>query len=169
MSRLAEALPFTAWAAAVGLASMVAACGDEAPPPPAGRKPELQAPARPPAAAAAPAVDQDASAAEAGDAAEVLRRYYASISERRYSEAHKLRETGGADAAAFAAYFERFESHQVTVGAPSEPVEAGGWLYVEVPVHSYGTMKNGKPFGSAGTVTLRRRNGGGKWRIFTKG
>ena len=106
---------------------------------------------------------------EAGDAAEVLRRYYASISERRYSEAHKLRETGGADAAAFAAYFERFGSLRVTVGTPSEPVEAGGWLYVEVPVHTYGTMKDGKPLGSAGTVTLRRREPGGEWRIFTKG
>jgi hypothetical protein len=162
-------LPFTAWAAAVGLASLVAACGDEAPPAPADRKLERQAPATPPAAAASPPVDQAAPAAEAGDAAEVLRRYYASISEGRYSEAHKLRETGGADAAAFAAYFERFESHRVTVGTPSEPVEAGGWLYVEVPVHSYGTMEDGKPFGSAGTVTLRRRAPGGEWRIFTKG
>jgi hypothetical protein len=109
------------------------------------------------------------SSADAGDAADVLRRYYALIGQGRYSEAHKLREAGGADAGAFAAYFERFASHGVTVGTPSEPVEAGGWHYVEVPVHSYGMMKDGKVFGSAGTMTLRRRTQGGGWRIFTKG
>jgi hypothetical protein len=72
-------------------------------------------------------------------------------------------------AADFAAAFERYASHRATVGAPSRPVEAGGWFYVEVPVQTYGTMRDGTPFGSAGIVTLRRRQGGGDWRIYAKG
>jgi hypothetical protein len=167
--RRAEALALTAAAAGIGLALLLAACTEEAAPTPPERKPERQAPATPPAAAASSNPDRPRSAAETGDAADVLRRYYALIGERRYSQAHKLREPNGADAGAFAAHFERFASHGVTVGTPSEPVEAGGWLYVEVPVHTYGTMRDGTPFGSAGTVTLRRREPGGEWRIFTKG
>ncbi len=164
-----EALDLAAPAAGMGLALLLAACGDEAAPTPTARNPEKQAPAAPPAAAASADIDQSKSAAETGDAANVLRRYYALIGERRYSEAHKLRERNGADADAFAAHFEQFASHGVTVGTASEPVEAGGWLYVEVPVHTYGAMKDGTPFGSAGTVTLRRRKSGREWRIFTKG
>ena len=165
----AEALAVTALAAGIGLVLLLAACGDEAAPTPPGPRLERQAPATPPAAAVSPALDQPLAAVEAGDAADVLRRYYALIGERRYSQAHKLREPNGADADAFAAHFERFASHGVTVSMASEPVEAEGWLYVEVPVHTYGTMKDGTPFGSAGTVTLRRRETGGEWRIFTKG
>ena len=153
----------------MGLVLLLAACGDEAAPTRPEPGPEIRAPATAPAAAASPAPDQGTLLAEKGDAAEVLRRYYALIGERRYSEAHTLREPGGADADAFAAHFERFASHGTTVGIPSEPVEAGGWLYVEVPVQTYGTMNDGTPFGSAGTVTLRRRERGGEWRIFTKG
>ena len=153
----------------MGLALLLAACAEEAAPIPPERKPETQAPATPPAAPAPPARGQSVSAADGGDAAHVLRDYYALIGERRYAQAHKLREPNGADADAFAAHFERFASHGVTVGTPSEPVEADGWLYVEVPVHTYGTMKDGRPFGSAGTVTLRRREPDGEWRIFTKG
>lgn len=153
----------------MGLALLLTACTEEAAPTPPERKPESQAPATPPAAAASPDPAQPMSAAESGDAANVLRRYYALIGERRYTQAHKLREPNGADTDAFAAHFERFASHGVTVGTPSEPVEAGGWLYVEVPVHTYGTMRDGTPFGSAGTVTLRRREPAGQWRIFTKG
>ena len=155
-------------AAAMGLALLLGACTEEAAPTRPERKHAKQAAARAPAAAASPALDQRMPTADASNAADVLRKHYALIGERRYAEAHKLREPGGADAAAFAAHFERFASHAVTVGTPSEPVEAGGWLYVEVPVHSYGTMKDGRPFGSAGTVTLRRKPGGA-WRIFTKG
>jgi len=153
----------------MGLALLLAACGDEAAPTPLERKPEIQASATAPAAAASPALDQRVLTADKGDAADVLRNYYALIGERRYSQAHKLREPNGADADAFAAHFGRFASHEVTVGTPTEPVAADGWLYVEVPVHTYGTMKDGKSFGSAGTVTLRRPETGGEWRIFTKG
>ena len=150
-------------------ALLLAACSDQAAPVPP--EPQLQkqpSAASPPAAAASDTGSGEATA-EARDAAEVLRRYYALIGERRYPDAHKLREPGDGDADAFAAYFERFATHGATVGTASAPVEAGGWHYVEVPVHTYGTTKDGVPFGSAGIVTLRRRVPGGEWRIFTKG
>lgn len=105
---------------------------------------------------------------ESKGATEVLRRYYALIEKGRYTEAYALREAEKTNAEAFAAHFERFETQKVTVGSSSRPVQAGDWLYVEVPVQTYGTMKDGKPFGSAGTVTLRRRTTDHSWRIYTK-
>lgn len=157
----------------MGLVLMVGGCTDEAAPPPAEPKPELkserQVPAREPAPAAAPAPDRPTSSAEADDAADVLRRYYTLIEERRFTQALELREPDGLEADAFAAHFEGYASHGATVGRQTEPVEAGSWLYVEVPVQTYGTMKDGTPFGSVGTVTLRRPKAGGDWRIFTRG
>ena len=120
--------------------------------------------------------DREAKAAssEAQGAAAVLQSYYALIEARRYGEAWELRERGpnAPDAAAFARNFERYREHRATVGAPSEPVAASGFLFVEVPVHTYGVMKDGRGFGSAGTVTLRRSQAGskrGQWRIYTSG
>jgi hypothetical protein len=104
----------------------------------------------------------------ASDAATALRLYYDHIEAGRYEAAFELREPGEADAAAFVAHFRRFASQKVSIGLPSIPVEGKGWLYVEVPVQTYGTMTDGTPFGSAGTVTLRRRASGGDWRIYTK-
>lgn len=185
LSKEAEALADVAKGAAVGLALLVGGCADEAAPPPAEPKPELkferQVPAKGPAPAAAPAPDQptgpdqptspDQPTAdlEADDAANVLRRYYRLIEERRFPDALKLREPDGVEADAFAAHFEGYASHGATVGRQSEPVQAGSWLYVEVPVQTYGSMKDGTPFGSVGTVTLRRPKAGGEWRIFTRG
>jgi hypothetical protein len=98
----------------------------------------------------------------------VLRRYYELLDQRRYADAYALRDQDRVDLKAFSAHFDRFASQKVTVGTPSEPVASAGWLYLEVPVQSYGTMKDGTPFGSAGTVTLRRRQAGGPWRIYAK-
>jgi hypothetical protein len=158
--------------AAAALCALAAGCSEEpaAAPQPVEREPAMPAstqPVPPPAAAASAEPLAPPVSAQSGDAAALLRRYYALLEARRYDEAYALREPNGSDAAAFAAHFERFASHQVTIGLASEPVSAGGWTYVEVPVHSYGAMKDGKPFGSAGTVTLRRREGGA-WRIYTK-
>ena len=158
---------------AAAFSLLLAGCGEADPPPPP--KPRSQAPPAPDAAASTPAAapsrapvaDHQASAA-AGDAAELLRSYYRLIDERRYAEANALREPDRSDEKAFAAHFERFASRKVTIGAASAPVDAGDWLYVEVPVQTYGVMKDGKPFGSAGTVTLRRAKSGGSWRIYTK-
>lgn len=148
-------------------------CGEvesEAPPTkePAPAKP-VQAPAQPPAKP----VPEPAGAPAAGQgAAEIVRTYYALIEAGDYGEARRLREKpAGTDPAAFAANFERYAEHRATVGTPSEVVEGGDWLYVEVPVQTYGRLRSGNTFGSAGTVSLRRRKGepNAGWRIYTSG
>jgi hypothetical protein len=149
---------------ALGAAS---ACSEDAAEAPTEAKARPQLPTAPPAERAAAEPAPTPSVGEAGDASALLRRYYALLEQRRFEEAFRLREANGSDSEAFAAHFERLEWQKVTIGVPSEPVSAGGWTYVEVPVQTYGAMQDGKPFGSAGTVTLRRR-GDGAWRIYTK-
>ncbi len=152
----------------LALALLLSACAEDRPPPPPEPQPQVQAPATPPAS---PPAEQAAPARGGEDAAEVVQTYYALIEARKYDEAYKLREAapGAPGAEAFAANFERYAEYHATIGQPSEPVESGGWLYVEVPVQPYGRMKDGSPVASAGTLTLRRRVPGGGWRIFTKG
>ena len=158
--------------AAVLALSALGACGEDPAPPPKEAQPKPQPQRRPEAAAIAPeavaAPKAPASAGAASGAATALRLYYDHIEAGRYEAAFELREPGEADAAAFVAHFRRFASQKVSIGLPSIPVEGKGWLYVEVPVQTYGTMTDGTPFGSAGTVTLRRRASGGDWRIYTK-
>jgi len=161
--------------------AMLAGCGEEAAPPPARiGKPEANM------VSSAPRVSDETlddgrlsggKASEAGDAqqaATVLETYYALIEAGKYREAWKLRWSKAADKPdAFAESFGKYASYHATVGAPSQPQEAAGSLYVEVPVQIYGQLKGGKPFGSAGSVTLRRKNGSGatpqerKWRIYS--
>lgn len=118
----------------------------------------------------APPVEKPVAVHGGEGAAEVMQRYYALIGAGDYAEAYALREPakGAPNAEAFAENFRRYAEYRATVGTPSEPVESGGWLYVEVPVQTYGRMKDGSPLASGGTVTLRRRPSG-DWRIFTKG
>ena len=148
---------------------LLAACSEQQPTQPAEpaqqkRRPEASAQAAPDAPVPA------TSAAEASGAAGVLRLYYDHIDNRRFGEAHALREPRpGDDVRAFAGHFGRFASHKATVGTPSEPVASGEWVYVELPVQTYGTLADGTPFGSAGTITVRRAKQGGPWRIYTKG
>lgn len=154
-----------AWLLGAALCLLSACGGDPAPP---------QVPDRDHGNSARPTVHPNRAPEQAKpsvggkSATEILRRYYGLIEKRRYGEALALREAGETSVEAFAAHFDGFASQKVTIGVPSEPVEAGGWLYVEVPVQTYGIMKNGTPFGSAGTVTLRRRATSGEWRIYTK-
>jgi len=63
--------------------------------------------------------------------------------------------------------FGKYETYHANVGAPSQPQEAGGSLYVEVPVQIYGRLKNGESFSSAGSVTLRRKAAEREWRIYS--
>ncbi len=102
---------------------------------------------------------------------EVVKAYYSLIGDRKFSDAYDLREPaeGAASEGEFAANFEQYAEHRATVGSASRIAEAGGWLYVEVPVQMYGRMKSGAPFGSAGTLTLRRRKAepNAPWRIYT--
>lgn len=144
---------------------LLTACGEQPPPPAPERKRAAPTPAPLPAPVPAPT----ATKPQRGEATEILRRYYSLIEQRRYAEAHALREPKETDAAAFAAHFDRVATQRVTIGTPSEPVEFEDWLYVEVPIQTYGMMKNGDPIASAGTVTLRKGASGGAWRIFTKG
>ena len=153
-------------------ALLLSACGEDraAPPDP---KPKSPDPAPAPVVQPRTVVEErptSPAAAEGQDAAQVLQSYYALIEAGQYAEAYALREPReGVTPERFAANFARYAEHHATIGAPSEPVEAGGWLYVEVPVQTYGMMKSGRAFGSGGTVTLRRRASGGEWRLYTKG
>jgi hypothetical protein len=152
----------------------LAACSGESGEPPAKREfasaipePKIAMPAaapRPAPALAAPAPGQDGAEA----AAETLRTYYRLIEAGRYEAAWQLRERPAkrGDASAFARAFSDFAQYRATIGAPSPVVESGGSLYVEVPVQTYGVTRQGKPFSSAGTVTLRRSDRQGEWRIY---
>lgn len=111
-------------------------------------------------------------------AANVLQTYYALIEQGRYEEAYEFRSPSpdGPTEAEFAASFDEYAEYHAHIGAPSDMEGAAGSVYVEVPVQIYGRMKNGKPFSSAGTVTLRRSNEvpgstpeQRSWRIYTSG
>jgi hypothetical protein len=147
--------------------------GDAPPPPPEEkRQPKASNRAAPPASAApSPPARQPA-----GDAAAALRRYYDHIEAGRYEDAWAMRGGGGEGAKAFAGNFAGYERYRVTVGAASEPVAANGWSFVEVPIQIFGRMKGGEPFGSAGSVTMRRASGAPGatprqrgWHIYTGG
>jgi hypothetical protein len=104
----------------------------------------------------------------------VLRRYYGLIESGRYAEAWAMRSARRAGSAEFARNFAGYESYRVTVGTPTEPVEAGGWAFVEVPIMITGRMRGGEPFGSAGSVSMRRAAGAPAasarergWHIYT--
>ena len=96
----------------------------------------------------------------------VVKDYYSRIGRGDLAGAWALRwPSPRGDEAAFIAAYARYDRHEATVGAPSRVASSAGHDYVEVPVHLYGTMKDGKVFSSAGTVSLRRK-AGGAWRIY---
>jgi hypothetical protein len=104
----------------------------------------------------------------------MLRRYYGHIEARRFADAWAMRGGAPVGAEAFARNFAAYKSYRVTVGQPSEPVAAGGWSFVEVPVMITGTLATGKGFGSTGSVSLRRASGAPgataaqrEWHIYT--
>ena len=104
----------------------------------------------------------------------MLRRYYRHIEAGRYADAWMMRGGAPEGREAFARNFAAYQSYHVTVGQPSEPVTAGGWSFVEVPVMITGTLKGGKGFGSAGSISLRRASGATEataaqknWHIYT--
>ncbi len=108
-----------------------------------------------------------------GDASITLSRYYSRIETGDYGAAWAMRSEKGDEEGLrrFAANFRAYDSYEADVGLPSEPVHAQGWTYVEVPVMIRGTFRGGKPFSSAGSVTLRTATSGpeaGKgWHIYT--
>ncbi len=145
---------------------------------------EEPAPA-PPAKGAAPAIGERAAPARlepppaearrsAADAASALRRYYDHVEAGRYEAAWAMRGRGREGVDDFARTFAAYERYRVTVGPASEPVEAEGWSFVEVPIQIFGRLRGGQPFGSAGSVTMRRASGAKDataqqrgWHIYT--
>ena len=162
---------------ALSLAALLLSCGGSAPQPKSRAPittPRAEGPSPAPPQPVAPSsrapADADASAASAVAA---LRSYYDSIEAGRYDDAYALRWTKRPDAAAFAASFARYASYHANLGTPGPLLAAGGSLYVDVPVQISGTLRSGAPFGSAGTVTLRRAAGVDgstpdqrRWRIY---
>lgn len=128
--------------------------------------------ARPPMPELEPPVPTERDLEESGDAASALKRYYAAIEAGDYDSAWAMRsgESGDEARRRFADNFKAYQSYQADVGTPSGPVEAGGWAYVEVPVMIRGSFRGGKPFASAGSVTVRRStaaDGDRRWRVYT--
>ena len=151
----------------------LAGCGRDEPEP--VRKTPAKAQTDKPPAAAVPQSRSEEEARETGrDAAAVLRRYYDHIEAGRYDDAWAMRGGRAEGADAFARNFAAYQRYRVTLGLASDPVTGGGWTFVEVPIMITGTMKGGKGFGSAGSVTLRRASGASgatsaqkDWHIYT--
>jgi hypothetical protein len=150
---------------------LLAACGGEREEA-ANQVRQREKAARPAMPELEPPVETAQDREDKGDAAATLRLYYARIGSGDYDAAWAMRsgETGGEAQRRFADNFRAYESYQADVGTPSEPVEARGWAYVEVPVMIRGTFRGGKPFASAGSVSMRKATGpaaAGGWRIYT--
>ena len=168
-------------------AALFASCNQ-----PAGTAGDQAEPVRPAARAEPPGAPPPGNASEAArpivseapfaphsaqGAADVVQTYYALIEAGEYRQAHRLRwDRDTLSEAAFEAGFAPYSDYHATIGAPSEIQGAAGSSYVEVPVQLYGHRKDGTPFGTAGTITLRRVNDVAgstaeqrMWRIYTGG
>jgi hypothetical protein len=150
---------------------LAASCQRQAPAPLPQKQSAPVPPAAPPAAPPQPKTQPGPD--DTAGAADLLRHYYALIEAGKYAEAWRMRSNGrGIDESQFADHFRAYESYRSQVGTPSEPVAAQGWIWVEVPVMTTGRFLGGKPFDSAGSVTLRRpapntASAERGWRIYT--
>ena len=150
---------------------LLSACGDERE---TARRPEpREKAAQPPMPELEPPKETAQDREDRGDAAATLKLYYARIGSGDYDSAWAMRSAEAGDEARrrFADNFRAYATYEADVGTPSEPVEAQGWAYVEVPVMIRGTFKGGKPFASAGSVSMRKAVSGPRagegWRIYT--
>ncbi|HEX8624872.1 MAG TPA: hypothetical protein VF782_07315 [Allosphingosinicella sp.] len=150
---------------------LLSACGSERE---TSRQPDqVERSARPPMPELEPPKETAQDREDSGDAAATLKLYYARIGSGDYDSAWAMRSGEAGDEARrrFADNFRAYDTYQADVGTPSGPVEAKGWAYVEVPVMIRGTFKGGKPFSSAGSVTVRKAVSGPEagygWRIYT--
>lgn len=150
---------------------LLAACGGERET--SRQAQEREKAAQPPMPELEPPVETAQDREDSGDAAATLKLYYARIGSGDYDSAWAMRsgESGDEARRRFADNFKAYATYQADVGTPSEPVQAQGWSYVEVPVMIRGTFRGGKPFSSAGSVTVRKATSGpkagGGWRIYT--
>jgi hypothetical protein len=141
----------------------LAGCGKAPPPPAHDRHVARVQPAPPP-----PGPGDSGAAAAGAQAADFLRIYYRRIESGDYGAAWRMQGVGRVGEARFAANFRAYRDYHALVGLPSDPAAGGGWIYVEVPVMITGRFVAGKPFGSAGRVTLRRPDrAGAGWTIYT--
>lgn len=110
----------------------------------------------------APVSEAPFSKTSAQGAANVVQTYYALIEQGKYEDAWHLRtdslQPDATGAKAFADSFAKYAEYHANIGAPGRIEGAAGSLYVDVPIQIYGRMKDGTPFSSAGTITLRRVN-----------
>ncbi len=149
---------------------LLAACGRDSDAP---RQPDnLSRAAQPPAPELEPPEPTAEDREGSGDAAATLKRYYARIESGDYDSAWEMRSGERNEAARrrFADNFRAYATYHADVGTPSEPVTSNGFAYVEVPVMIRGTFRGGKPFASAGSVTVRRATtgeGDKGWRVYT--
>ena len=156
--------------ALICLLLLVVACGRDSDAP--QQADNLSKMGQPPMPELEPPVPTAQDREDSGDAAATLKRYYARIEAGDYDAAWELRSGERNEAARrrFADNFRAYSSYQADVGTPSEPVEGNGFAYVEVPVMIRGTFRGGKPFASAGSVTVRRATtgeGDRSWRVYT--
>lgn len=149
---------------------LLAACGRD--PEEARQADNLAKAAQPPMPELEPPLPTAQDREDSGDAATTLKRYYARIEAGDYDAAWAMRSGERSEGARrrFAENFRAYRSYNADVGTPSEPVTADGFAYVEVPVMIRGTFRGGKPFASAGSVTVRRAttgDGDRGWHIYT--
>ncbi|PSJ37575.1 hypothetical protein [Allosphingosinicella deserti] len=123
---------------------------------PARNAPRVEAPAQAPRGDPSPENRPTPKDNEGKDAAAVLRRYYDHIEAGRTREAWAMRSASDAGYDRFERNFAAYDRYKVSLGPATQPVEAAGWVYVEVPIQIFGTMKGGKGFGSVGNVTMRK-------------
>jgi hypothetical protein len=113
-----------------------------------------------PAEPAAPPAGTDPRSPEA--AVQVLRDYFAALSERRFADARRLWSDGGRASgmseAEFARSFQAYRTLQGSVGAPGRMEGAAGSSYVDIPATVSGRARDGSSFRRTGTFTLRRAN-----------
>ena len=136
-------------------------------------------PAPPPPGGATSTRTDTARGAEdpAGDAADVIRVYYAAIKNRRYPDAYRCWGSDGAASGksleAFRDGFANTAAVAVAIGTPGPVEGAAGSRYVEIPVRIIASARDGTRQRFSGKYTLRRSVVDGAtpelraWRIYS--
>ena len=145
----------------LALLALLAGCGGEA----ENRTANVQENVAEPPAGPPPSAEDIALARSASEA---LRLYYDRLERRDWSGAFAMREPApGLTLERFVANYERYAEYRATVAMPSLPARQDGAIWVQVPVQLYGRMRDGSPFGSVGTIMLRRSAGKESWKIMS--